>query len=101
MKARFLFSLFILFISITCDYTLNDAPILLLIVGMVIGTRLLNIGWLQSISKAWPLTAKVINWKQQAMIVNTLPHFAAKIAAGSKTHWVSPNKVRICPLAKR
>ena len=32
---------------------------------------------------------------------NKLPKFAAKSAAGTNTHWASPNNVRICPLAKR
>jgi hypothetical protein len=32
---------------------------------------------------------------------NKLPKFAAKGAAGTNTHWASPNNVRICPLAKR
>jgi hypothetical protein len=31
---------------------------------------------------------------------NKLPKFAAKSAAGTNTHWASPNNVRICPLAK-
>jgi hypothetical protein len=30
---------------------------------------------------------------------NKLPKFAAKSAAGTNTHWASPNNVRICPLA--
>jgi hypothetical protein len=64
MKGRLLFRLFILFISVAFYFTLNDAPIFLLIVGVVIGTTLQDIGWLQSISKAWPFTAKVINWNQ-------------------------------------
>ncbi|WP_102798508.1 hypothetical protein [Bowmanella denitrificans] len=64
MKRRLLFRLFILFISVACYFTLNDAPVFLLIIGMVIGTTLQDIGWLQSISKAWPFTAKVINWNQ-------------------------------------
>jgi hypothetical protein len=34
-------------------------------------------------------------------IPNKLPKFAAKNAAGTNTHWASPNNVRICPLAKR
>jgi len=34
-------------------------------------------------------------------LLNKLPKFAAKNAAGTKTHWASPNNVRICPLAKR
>lgn len=32
---------------------------------------------------------------------NKLPKFAAKSAAGTNTHWASPNNVRIFPLAKR
>lgn len=32
---------------------------------------------------------------------NKLPKFAAKNAAGTNTHWASPNNVRIFPLAKR
>ncbi|WJG10922.1 hypothetical protein [Aliiglaciecola sp. LCG003] len=64
MKGRLLFRLFVLFISVACYFTLNDAPAFLLIVGMVIGTTLQDIGWLQSISKAWPFTVKVINWDQ-------------------------------------
>jgi hypothetical protein len=32
---------------------------------------------------------------------NKLPKFAAKSAAGTNTHWASPNNARICPLAKR
>tara|TARA_R110001583_G_scaffold141302_1_gene293416 strand:+ start:561 stop:704 length:144 start_codon:yes stop_codon:yes gene_type:complete len=35
------------------------------------------------------------------MAANKLPNFAAKSAAGTNTHWASPNNIRICPLAKR
>lgn len=31
---------------------------------------------------------------------NKLPKIAANDAAGTNTHWASPNNVRICPLAK-
>lgn len=64
MKGRLLFRLFILFICVVCYFTLNNAPIFLLIIGMVIGITLQDIGWLQSIFKAWPFTSKVINLKQ-------------------------------------
>ncbi|WP_343862754.1 hypothetical protein, partial [Aliiglaciecola litoralis] len=35
------------------------------------------------------------------MTYNKLPKIAAYNAAGTNTHWASPNNVRICPLAKR
>jgi len=62
MKGRLLFRLFILIISLTAYYLLSDAPIFLIIVGIAIGTTLQDIGWLQSISKSWPLINKVTNW---------------------------------------